>query len=156
MSSPACRRKLFSSPGSLLKVNYNTGHPVAYGMKEKGICFFGGGMAFQVGPTKEPQTKEAPGKEPQGKEAQAKEAQAKEAAPANVPEESPIRIVAVYPDEPLLVSGWLLGGEKMQGKAAVLDATVGKGKVVLFGFNVINRAQLYSTMKLLLNSAYYR
>jgi hypothetical protein len=129
-----------------LKVNYNTAHPVAYGMQEKGICFFGSGMAFQV----EAQGKEAQSKEAQGKEAQAKEAQAK------VAEESPIKVVAIYPDEPLRVSGWLLGGERMQGKAAVLDATVGKGKVVLFGFNVTNRAQLYSTMKLLLNSAYYR
>ncbi|MCZ6755803.1 MAG: hypothetical protein O7E49_10870, partial [Gemmatimonadetes bacterium] len=64
--------------------------------------------------------------------------------------------VAEFPDQPLLLSGWLVGGELIQGKSAVVDCAVGEGRVVLFGFNVHNRAQAYSTMKLLFNAIYYR
>ncbi len=112
----------FNCPGSILKTNYDTSHPVAFGMEEQGVSFFGNGLAFEV---------------------------------KNAGKEAP-KIVATFPDEPLLISGWLIGGEKMRGKAAVVDAPVGKGRAILFGFNVQNRAQAYGTMKLLLNAVYYR
>ncbi len=63
-----------------------------------------------------------------------------------------IEVVASYPDEPLLISGWLEGGELIQGKAAVIKAPIGKGTVTLFGFNVQNRMQAYGTIKLMMNS----
>jgi len=63
--------------------------------------------------------------------------------------------VAAYPDESLLISGWILGDKLIRQKAAILNVPFGKGKVVLFGFNVHNRAQSYANFKLLFNALYY-
>jgi len=63
-------------------------------------------------------------------------------------------VIARYPDESLLISGWIIGEDSIRGKAAILDLPFGKGKIVLFGFNVQNRAQACSTFKLLLNALY--
>ena len=64
----------------------------------------------------------------------------------------PSRAVAVasYPGtgDPLL-SGWLLGGAKLNGRAAMVDVTVGKGHAILFGFRPQYRGQSMNTQPLL-------
>ena len=40
----------------------------------------------------------------------------------------------------------------MAGKAAMVSATLGKGKVILIGFKVQERARTHGTFKLLFNS----
>jgi hypothetical protein len=58
--------------------------------------------------------------------------------------------VATYPasGNPLL-SGWLLGGAKLNGKAALVDVKRGRGHVVLYGFRPQYRGQFMATYPLI-------
>jgi glutamine amidotransferase-like uncharacterized protein len=63
-----------------------------------------------------------------------------------------VHIVARYPESNLLLSGWMLGERVIEGRAAVVDARVDKGRVVLLGFRTEHRGQTHGTYKLLFNS----
>jgi glutamine amidotransferase-like uncharacterized protein len=65
-----------------------------------------------------------------------------------------IRTVARYADGDVLASGWLSGEKAIRGKAALVEARYGKGRVVLFGFRPQFRAQSAGTFKLVLNAIY--
>ncbi len=58
--------------------------------------------------------------------------------------------VASYPvqGDPLL-SGWLLGGSRLAGRAALVESRHGRGRVVLFGFRPQYRAQSVGTYGLM-------
>ncbi len=65
-------------------------------------------------------------------------------------------ILASYPKERTpLASGYLLGPEKIQGKAAALDVAYGKGHIVLLGFRPQWRGQSHGTYKFFFNALYY-
>lgn len=63
------------------------------------------------------------------------------------------KAIAKYPESsnPLL-SGWILGDKLIRGKAAMVEARLGKGRVILFGFRPQYRAQSLATLPLLFNS----
>jgi len=127
------RSDSFNCPGALLKAEFAVDNPLAYGMPERGMIFFSRGSAFDM----------------ENDEAD------EEDADTEVEEEVTVEVFATYPDESLLLSGWMIGEERIREKGAALVASYGEGKIVLFGFNVHNRAQARSTMKLLFNALLY-
>ena len=72
----------------------------------------------------------------------------------DVPAGSTARIVARYPERAadILLSGYLQGAANIAGKAALVEAPVGRGRVVLFGFRPQHRGQAVGTFKLLFNA----
>ena len=52
-------------------------------------------------------------------------------------------------------SGWAWGQSYLKGSAAVVDAPLGKGRVLLFGPEITFRAQSHGTFKFLFNGIYY-
>ena len=122
-------RNEFFVPGSILRMDYDTSHPLAYGMEPRSIGYISGQYALEVVSDEN---------EAEGGDGGASE----------------IKVVARFPDESLLLSGFLAGEERLRGKASMIEAKVGEGRVVLFGFNVQNRAQAHATHKLLYNAMF--
>lgn len=60
-------------------------------------------------------------------------------------------VVARYPQQDLLMSGRLIGEDKIAGKPAMLSVACGDGEAVLIGFRCQHRAQTHGTYKLLFN-----
>ena len=63
--------------------------------------------------------------------------------------------VGWYSGSDVLDSGWAWGQQYLDGGAAIAEATVGEGKVVLLGPEVNFRDQPHGTFKLLFNGLYY-
>ena len=77
-----------------------------------------------------------------------------EGSPAfEITDPATVKAIAKYPENanPLL-SGWILGDKLIRGKAAMVEAKLGKGRVILFGFRPQYRAQSLATLPLLFNS----
>jgi Zinc carboxypeptidase len=114
----------FYVPGSILRIKLDTSHPLAKGMPEETIAWAEDSPVFEV-------TNDANSSVPA----------------ANV------RVVASYPaDKDPLLSGWLLGGDLIKGKAALVEVTMGKGRVILFGFRPQYRAQSLASYPLFFNA----
>ncbi len=59
-----------------------------------------------------------------------------------------------FDSEKPLRSGWAWGQAYLKNTVAVLEASVGKGKLVLYGPDVLFRAQPHGVFKLLFNGIY--
>jgi hypothetical protein len=66
-------------------------------------------------------------------------------------EKAGLHRVAWYEGKNVLRSGWIWGPEYLNGGTAIVDATVGKGRVVFFGPQILFRAQPHGTYKFLFN-----
>jgi hypothetical protein len=129
-------RKDFYIPGSILRTELDTNHPIAKGMPQRSIAWFENSPAFEM-------------------------TGGIEVTPSSTrggiqTEDGQIgyRIVARYPSDPkdILLSGWALGREKIAGKAALVEVTMGKGRIILFGFRPQYRGQSLATFPLLFNA----
>jgi len=117
-------RSDFYVPGSILRIKLDTTHPLANGMQEVTIAWAEDSPVFEV--TNDPN--------------------------ASVPA-SNVHVIASYPaDKDPLLSGWLLGGDLIKGKAALVEVTMGKGRLILFGFRPQYRAQSLATYPLFFNA----
>jgi Zinc carboxypeptidase len=114
----------FYVPGSILRIELDTSHPLANGMPRETIAWAEDSPVFEV----------------------------TDDASASVPAAN-VRVIASYPvDKDPLLSGWLLGGNLIKGKAALVEVTMGKGRVILFGFRPQYRAQSQATYPLFFNA----
>ena len=114
----------FYVPGSILRIKLDLSNPLTKGMPEETIAWAEDSPVFEV--TNDPE--------------------------ATVPP-SNVHVVASYPaDKDPLLSGWLLGGDLIKGKAALVEVTMGKGRVILFGFRPQYRAQSLATYPLFFNA----
>lgn len=116
-------RKDFFIPGSILRTEIDTTHPIAKSMPRESIVWFENSPVFEI--------------------------QTDPLALVNN-----FKIIASYPKDSknILLSGWALGTEKLAGKAALVEFTIGKGKIVLFGFRPQYRGQSLATFPLLFNA----
>ena len=114
----------FYVPGSILRLELDTTHPIAKNMQKETIAWAENSPVFEV----------------------------VENSNGDVPAAN-VRVIGRYPqDKDPLLSGWLLGGDKIKGKAALVEVTMGKGRVILFGFRPQYRAQSIATYPLLYNA----
>jgi hypothetical protein len=64
-------------------------------------------------------------------------------------------VVARYPDDKVLLMGWMSVEDTLARRAAVIDAGYRDGRVILIGFRAQHRAQTHGTYKFLFNALLY-
>ena len=139
----------FYCPGSILRMIYKDDHPLTAGMETESIAFFSRGMVFET-------IEDSAEAKPKPAHSESKEKEIKDAKPNPKPRYVDVepRIVATFPEDHILLSGFLQGGDLLKEKASIMEVPFGKGRVILFGFNVQNRVQAHGTFKLLFNVLY--
>ncbi len=132
--------KEFFVPGSILRIELDTSHPIAAGMPKESIAWVEDSPVFEVIPG-------SAGVPP------VMSAQREPGDRISALSASSVRVIARYPSNrnPLL-SGWLLGGNRIKGKAALVEVTMGKGRIILFGFRPQYRGQSLATYPLFFNA----
>jgi hypothetical protein len=116
------RTELFI-PGSLIRLDVDATHPLAFGMQHTGAAFFQESRAFRA------------------------------AADHTAGADPGFEVVARYAENDLLLSGWEIGAqEHLAGRPAVVRVPQGRGDVVLIGFRPQFRAWPTATFPLIFNA----
>lgn len=113
-------------PGSILRITTDPTLAAAFGMPREAYATSTGGQAFEI--TVLPEFNKG---------------------------EREVKAFAWYAKQNLLASGWVMGDRQVAGRPAAVEARLGQGKVVLFGFRPQFRGQSFGTFKLLLNAIYH-
>jgi hypothetical protein len=66
--------------------------------------------------------------------------------------DSKVRVIARYAKDKVLRSGWLLGEDRLMGKIALAEISLGKGRVILFAFRPQHRGQTWGTLPFIWNA----
>ncbi|MFL6275031.1 MAG: M14 family metallopeptidase [Blastocatellia bacterium] len=152
------RRDQFYAPGSIFRAAIDTTSPIAYGMPAEADLYFVSGTRRERSADTEAPRPGAARPEAASTEARRPPAMADGAGNLvsafafEITDPARARSIARYVDGNPLRSGWLLGPQFIAGKSALVDVTLGKGRVVLFGFRTQHRAQTWGTFKLLFNA----
>jgi hypothetical protein len=124
------KRSEFYNPGSIVRLNVNTRNPLAGGLPDELPAYFTTSSAFEV---------QSPG-------VSLSDAKPPETGTRN------IRVAARYAEKDALMSGWMLGENYLNGKAALVETDYGKGKIILFAFRPQHRGQTWATFPFIFNS----
>jgi hypothetical protein len=139
-------QKQFFVPGSILQIELDTLDPIAAGMPKESIAWVEDSPVFEVIPGTAG-VPPAMSSIDRGSSPTIREGSAAEVPASNV------RIIARYPpNKNSLLSGWLLGGNRIKGKAALVEVMLGKGRIILFGFRPQYRGQSLATYPLFFNA----
>jgi Zinc carboxypeptidase len=115
------RRDQHFAPGTILRIQVDTSHPIGFGMQAETFGFYNNSPFFTL----------------------------LESFNSQRP-----TIVARYPNQEVVGSGWLRGEEQMAGRAAVVSIDLNPGRVVLFGLRPQHRGQTHATFPMLFNALY--
>ncbi len=118
--------KEFFVPGSILRIELDTTSPITQGMPKETIAWVEDSPVFEA-------VRTGSGSD------RARSFQCAYHRPLSI-QQNP------------LLSGWLLGGNRIKGKAALVEVTMGKGRVILFGFRPQYRGQSLATYPLFFNA----
>jgi hypothetical protein len=115
--------KEFFVPGSILRIELDMSHPITRGMTRESIAWVEDSPVFEI------------------------------VGGSGTAFAEKVRVIARYPsDKNPLLSGWLLGADRLKGKAALVEVELGKGRIILFGFRPQYRAQSLATYPLFFNA----
>jgi hypothetical protein len=70
-------------------------------------------------------------------------------------EDAEVRTIGWYDSAEPLRSGWAWGQHHLEGSSGVVEVQVGRGRLVMYGPEVLFRAQPHGTFRLLFNGIYY-
>lgn len=125
----------FFIPGSLVSIDVKTDDALTRGMKKKSVAYFVRSRAFSI----VEMSKKGEGGVEKRKQ----------------PPSQPVKVLASYGKDDILLSGWAIGEEKyIGGKIAMAETKLGSGSIVLIGFRPQFRGQPRGTFKLLFNALY--
>jgi hypothetical protein len=120
---PLAREK-FYVPGSLLRVHVDSSNPLAWGMSETADVMFSASPTYRL-----------------------RSEMLEEGESSN----GSVQKIAWFDSTSPLRSGWAWGQEHLAGGIAIAEAEVGSGRLVLFGPQILFRAQPHGTFKFLFN-----